>query len=134
MKIKGLEFVKTCHACPEQYDVYDEHHNIVGYVRLRWGGITCEYPNVFGEIIYTASVGKDGWAGTFDSEEQRMHHLSAIADKIIEKIKQESMEWNPPTIERRKETCYNCDLFLGGACDGFDEDVKECADFADCWT
>lgn len=134
MNIKGLEFDKTCSACPEQYDVYDEYHNIIGYVRLRWGGIICEYPNVFGEVIYTASVSKDGWAGMFDSEEQRIHHLSAIADKIIEKIKKESMEWNPPTIERRKRICYNCDLFLGGACDGFDEDIKECTDFADCWT
>ena len=89
MKIKGLEFVKTCHACPEQYDVYDEHHNIVGYVRLRWGGITCEYPHVFGEVIYTASVSENGLAGMFDSEGQRQYHLSAIADRIIEKIKTE---------------------------------------------
>lgn len=87
MKIRDLEFVKTCPACPEQYDVYDEHHNIVGYIRLRWGGLICEYPDVFGELIYTASVGEDGLGGMFDSEEQRMYHLTTIADKIIEKIK-----------------------------------------------
>lgn len=42
--------------------------------------------------------------------------------------------WNQPTIERREKTCYDCDLFLADACDGFDEDIKECAAFADCWT
>lgn len=92
MNIKGLEFNRTCSACPEQYDVYDDDHNIVGYVRLRWGGITCEYPDVFGEVIYTASVSEDGWAGMFDSEEQRLLHLTAIADRIIEKIKIDKMK------------------------------------------
>lgn len=48
-------------------------------------------------------------------------------------IDEKTMKWNPPTIELREKTCYNCNLFLGGACDGFDEDVKECADFANCW-
>lgn len=48
-------------------------------------------------------------------------------------IDEKAMKWNPPTIERRKKTCYDCDLFLGGACDGFDEDIKECAYFVDCW-
>lgn len=87
MNIKGLEFVKTCSACPEQYDVYDEYHSIVGYVRLRWGNLTCEYPDVGGELIYSASIDGDGWAGMFDSEEQRLFYLTTIADKIIEKIK-----------------------------------------------
>lgn len=41
---------------------------------------------------------------------------------------------NPPSIERRERTCYDCNLFLGGACDGFDEDIKECADYSDCWS
>lgn len=47
MKIKGLQFIQTCGACPEQYDVLDKSGNTVGYVRLRWGGLTCEYPDVF---------------------------------------------------------------------------------------
>lgn len=48
-------------------------------------------------------------------------------------IDEKAMKWNPPTIECRKKTCYDCDLFLVGACDGFDEDIKECAYFVDCW-
>ena len=31
MEIKGLNFVRTCDACPEQYDVYDKNNNIVKY-------------------------------------------------------------------------------------------------------
>lgn len=42
------------------------------------------------------------------------------------------MEWNQPTIEQRKNICYNCNLFLAGACDGFDEDIKECVNYSDC--
>lgn len=86
MKIKGLDFKCTCSICPEQYDVFDDNGNIVGYVRLRWGYLTCEYPDVGGEYIYDASISGDGWTGCFDSEEQRMMYLSDIADKILEKI------------------------------------------------
>lgn len=52
-------------------------------------------------------------------------------DTVIDNRK--PMKWNPPTIERRKKTCYDCDLFLADACDGFDEDIKVCADYCDCW-
>ena len=85
MEIKGLNFNCTCGACPEQYDVFDDNGYIVGYVRLRWGVLTCEYPNVGGKCIYHASIG-DGWTGCFENEEQRMEHLSNIADKILENI------------------------------------------------
>lgn len=84
MNIKGLSFIKTCFAYPEQYDVeYDGKQ--VGYIRLRWGGLTVEYPNVGGEVIYEASIG-DGWTGEFESEKQRQYHLNNIANKILEKI------------------------------------------------
>ena len=85
MEIKGLNFNCTCGCCPEQYDVYDKNGDIVGYVRLRYGNLTCEYPNVFGECIYHATF-DDGWTGCFESEEQRMEYLSDIADKILEEI------------------------------------------------
>ena len=85
MNIKGLTFKCTCFACPEQYDVFDSNNNIVGYVRLRWGGLRCDYPDVGGETIYYESIGND-WLGEFENETQRMKHLNRIADKIIEKI------------------------------------------------
>ena len=85
MKIKGLNFVRTCIACPEQYDVFDDNGVIVGYVRLRWGSLTCDYPDVYGEEVYCTSVGND-FTGCFENEEQRMVYLNDIADKILEKI------------------------------------------------
>lgn len=47
--------------------------------------------------------------------------------------KEDARIWIQPTIERRKKTCFDCDMFLGDSCDGFDEDIKECVDFDDCW-
>jgi len=86
MKIDGLTFDLTACACPEQYDVYDNQGKIVGYVRLCWGGLTCEYPDVGGEIIYSAAIG-DRWTGEFESNEQRMRNLGSIAKAIIQKMK-----------------------------------------------
>lgn len=85
MEIKGLRFVLTCSACPEQYDVYDDQENLVGYVRLRWGGLSCSYPCVGGEQIYYADIG-DCRAGCFESDEQRHKYLHEIADRIVEKM------------------------------------------------
>lgn len=91
MEIKGLIFHRTCSVCPEQYDVLDSSGKTVGYVRLRWGGLTCEYPDVWGKIIYSVSIG-DGLTGTFENDEQRMFHLEAIADKILEMLRENEEE------------------------------------------
>lgn len=91
MIVKGLDFRCTCDACPEQYDVYDNNNNIVGYVRLRFGSLTCDYPDVNGKEIYYASVG-NGWNGCFNSDSQRRVHLTKIADEIIKKIREEDMK------------------------------------------
>ena len=87
MIIKGLFFKCTCGACPEQYDVLNDDNEIVGYVRLRYGWLTCEYPDVGGECIYMAEIGDGCWTGIFENEEQRMYHLDNIAYKILEQIK-----------------------------------------------
>lgn len=96
MLIKGLDFRCTCFGCPEQYDVFDDNDNLVGYVRLRWGYLRCDYPYGGGETIYEANIG-DGWCGIFESESQRMRHLNKIADKILEKIDEQEFdedEWD----------------------------------------
>ena len=90
MNIKGLNFKLTCPSCPEQYDVFDSDGKIVGYIRLRYGSLYCEYPDVGGEEIYYAEVG-DGWCGNFESETQRKMHLSNIACRILEQIKDASI-------------------------------------------
>lgn len=87
IKIKGLTFVQTCFACPEQYDVYDGDRQ-VGYVRLRHGYLTCEYPDVGGEEIYSAkimnSAGAD--AGVFDDDTLRKECLYEIAGRLLEEM------------------------------------------------
>lgn len=81
MIIKDLHFHETSCACPEQYDVVDDDGNQVGYVRLRYGHLTCQFPYNGGEKIYEADIG-DGWIGSFKSESQRKYHLNAIAEAI----------------------------------------------------
>lgn len=58
---------------------------MVGYVRLRYGNLTCEYPDVSGKIIYRHCFDEE-WMGCFNSDEQQMEYLNIIADKILEKI------------------------------------------------
>ena len=57
MKIKNLYFECVGSACPEQYDVYNNDEEQVGYVRLRWGELRCYSPDVNGEIVPGVSVG-----------------------------------------------------------------------------
>lgn len=54
------KLVKTCSACPEQYDVMLDGEE-VGYLRLRHGSFRCEY-NYGGrdEVVYSASPDGDG--------------------------------------------------------------------------
>lgn len=77
----GLAFVRTCGACPEQYDVYDGRGSQVGYVRLRWGVLEAEFEECGGPTIYTHAFTDDGdmFKGAFDSQEEREYHLNQIA-------------------------------------------------------
>lgn len=55
--MEKLRLVLTCHACPEQYDVY-LGDKLIGYMRLRHGYFRAEYP--VGNVVYTASPRGDG--------------------------------------------------------------------------
>ncbi len=83
IKIKGLRFERTCIACPDQYDVYDGDKQ-VGYVSLRHGSLTCEYPCVGRERIYSAKIMND--AGMFEDDTLRMECLYEIAGRLLEKM------------------------------------------------
>lgn len=83
MDIKGLNFIRTCDACPEQYDVYDKNKNLVGYVRLRHGYLYAEYPDVGGEMVYEAYPEGDG---IFKNDDERKYHLNKIAKCLLEKM------------------------------------------------
>lgn len=81
---KQFNFVQTCEACPEQYDVFLDG-DLVGYVRLRWGELYCTYPNVMGKQVYTYSMG-DGITGAFRTDDERNFHLEEIAKSLYNVI------------------------------------------------
>lgn len=84
MKIYKYEFKCTCSAYPEQYDVFDEDGTKVGYVRLRWGSLYAKYPDIYGNTIYSHDFPND--RGSFASNEERMKHLTAIANAIHKRV------------------------------------------------
>ena len=72
--INGYELVQTCGACPEQYDVFKDGA-LVGYLRLRHGYFTAQYPDVRGTIIYEAQPKGDG---IFEPDERELYLKAAI--------------------------------------------------------
>lgn len=73
--VDGYDFVCTCHACPEQYDVYKggyEHGEYVAYVRKRWGHLTVDDKN--GNLIYSVNDG-DAWSGTIEDRDEMFKNI-----------------------------------------------------------
>lgn len=84
MEIGGLKLVQTCGACPEQYDVLDENHNVVGYLRLRHGFFSVDFPHCGDETIYEACPKGDG---SFEFDEREFYlteAVKAIKEKLSE--------------------------------------------------
>lgn len=85
----NFEFYETCGGCPEQYDVRLEDTQ-VGYVRLRWAHLRCDYPDVGGETIYdhnwSGEEALDGYLGEFPTNKQRDFHLEMIAKALYNRI------------------------------------------------
>ena len=79
-----IELVQTCGACPEQYDAFIDGKQ-VGYLRLRHGYFTVQYPNVGGELVYEAETKGDG---LFEDDE-REGHLIAARLRLINKVYEE---------------------------------------------
>lgn len=76
---EDLVLVRTCYACPEQYDLNINNENI-GYLRLRHGRFYAEHvPS--GEIVYTANPEGDGIF--VDSE--RDQYLEAATEAILQR-------------------------------------------------
>jgi len=84
--VEGLKFRLTCHACPEQYEVFTEDNKQVAYVRLRHGDLSCRCPDHYGEYVYSGGSGEGEFFGDgcFDTEEDREKMLPKIAQKINE--------------------------------------------------
>jgi hypothetical protein len=73
--IHGYYLERTCFACPEQYDVYDNKDQQVAYLRLRHGGFTATVPDVGGELVYQACPKGDG---IFEDNERVKYLTEAI--------------------------------------------------------
>ena len=72
--IDGILLLRTCYACPEQYDAFKDGEQ-VGYLRLRHGGFTVDYPDCGGEEIYEASPNGDG---LFEDKEREFYLKQAV--------------------------------------------------------
>jgi hypothetical protein len=77
--IDDIRLVQTCTACPEQYDAFIGSE-LVGYLRLRHGFFTVQYPNVEGECVYEAQPKGDG---AF-YEEEREHFLTSAKEALVD--------------------------------------------------
>lgn len=78
----ALQLVRTCDACPEQYDVFKDTE-LVGYIRLRHGYFSVRVPNSSGQEIYSAYPKGDG---LFKAEE-RNYYLKEAKKAIKEWLK-----------------------------------------------
>ncbi len=82
-----LTLVKTCDACPEQYDVFDAAGVQVGYLRLRHGLFTAQHissASLEPEYRVVHSSLPKGVGEFFD--EERDTHLAAALDAIRAEI------------------------------------------------
>ncbi len=77
----GLSIRCTCSACPEQYDVTLDLVQ-VGYIRLRHGHLTVNFPNVTGEVIYESFPDGDG---IFEPNE-RLKYMAIIMREILKRL------------------------------------------------
>lgn len=85
IEILNYNFIQTTGSCPEQYEVFDKDGDHVCYVRLRWGCLTAEFPDLGGILIYDAKIG-DGLTGCFESNEQRIAELKNIANRLDKEL------------------------------------------------
>lgn len=86
----GVIFECTCSACPEQYDAYLDG-TLIGYIRLRWGRLRADWPDVRGETVYSYDF-DDGWKGCFDSNEERNYHLEKIVEALLNRNNEKTAE------------------------------------------
>jgi hypothetical protein len=73
-----IRLVKTCSACPEQYDAYHGDDR-VGYLRLRHGEFRVDAPDCGGLTIYRATPLGDG-----EFEDHERDYYLRFAVKAIE--------------------------------------------------
>jgi hypothetical protein len=77
-----IELIQTCGACPEQYDAYINGEK-VGYLRLRHGVFTVDYPDCGGKRLITEYPDGDG-IFTYD---ERDEYLTRAKQAILDAYK-----------------------------------------------
>jgi hypothetical protein len=74
-----IKLIKTCSVCPEQYEAYLGDRQ-VGYLRLRGGSFTVNYPDVGGlEIYHGYPEGQD------EFRDHERFHFTYLATAAIRK-------------------------------------------------
>lgn len=63
----GVTVTLTCRVVPEQYEITKDGV-ASGYIRVRWGGMSVDYPEAGDEELYDGSV--DGFGGFTDHERE----------------------------------------------------------------
>lgn len=74
----GITLVRTCYACPEQYEAFVEGRQ-VGYLRLRHGRFTVHCPDVDGREVFASSPKGDGLFEDDERDDQLTAAKRAIA-------------------------------------------------------
>lgn len=87
--VEGCRLEMTCAACPEQYDVYFEGSQL-GYLRLRHGIFTAEYPDCGGYIVYDASPEGDG----VFMQHERFKYLKAAVKALVKYHNEEVLSFH----------------------------------------
>lgn len=77
IKINGRKYtlIRTCYACPEQYDVTREG-KLVGYLRLRHGSFRADCPDCLVETVLLSNTVKGD--GIFEDDERTEWLAKAI--------------------------------------------------------
>ena len=88
--IRGYKLILTCEACPEQYDVF-RNGDHVGYLRLRHGVFTAEYPECGGVTLYTGCPDGDGCF----RDNERMFYLHEAVNAIDRYITHTKISMEP---------------------------------------
>lgn len=79
--ILGLDLIRTCQGCPEQYDVF-ANNLPVGYIRLRHGRLSVDAPYCGGESVMETIADED--FGEFRDEELREMSLRCCISNLVQ--------------------------------------------------
>jgi hypothetical protein len=89
--ITAIRLELTCEAFPEQYDAYDASGRRVGYLRLRHGKFTVEYPDIGGRLVYSAEPQGDGQF----TDTERGRYLATAIQALATAIHEDPMQKGP---------------------------------------